>query len=114
MGVQIEHVGDVAVVTAGGQFVGGGETDELDSALTRLIVQEGQRKTLLNLAEARIMSSMALGVLVKTQTAVRERQGHFILCAPRPRLKLVISRCFGSVIQMYDSQEEALKRLQEL
>jgi anti-anti-sigma factor len=114
LSVKIEHVGDVAVVTADGQFVGGGETDELDSALTRLVVQEGQRKTLLNLAETRIMSSMALGVLVKTQTAVREREGQFALCAPRPRLKSVIARCFGSVIQMYDSQDEALKRLQEL
>ncbi len=114
MAIRIEHVGDVAIVIAEGRFVGGEETDELDAALTKLVVEGGQKKTLLNLAGTRLMNSMGLGVLVKTQTAVNERGAHFALCGLQPSLKAVIVRCFRSAIQVHDSCDEALKALQEV
>ena len=77
MAIRIEHVGNVAVVSAEGRFVGGTETQQLDAALTKLVVEEGRTKLLLNLTGTQLMNSMGLGVLVKTQTAVNERGAHF-------------------------------------
>ena len=114
MALQIERVDDVAIVAATKRVLVENEIDDLDAVLTKLIVEEGQKKTILNLAETRLMSSMALGILVKTQLAIRERQAHFAICNVHPRLKSVIARCFGSVIQEYDTCDDALQAMQKL
>ena len=114
MAIRVEHAGDVAIVVAAGRFTGATETQELDAALTKLIEEEGHKKTLLNLTGTVLMNSVALGVLVKSQNAASQRQAHFALCGLRPRLHALITRCFGSVIQIHDSCDEALETLQKL
>jgi anti-anti-sigma factor len=114
MPIQVERVGDVAVVTAGKRLIIEAEIEDLDATLTKLIVDEGQAKTILNMSETRLVNSMALGVLVKTQLAIRERQAHFALCDVHPRLKALISRCFGSVIREYETCDEALKAMENV
>jgi anti-anti-sigma factor len=114
MAVRVERTRDVAIVIAEGRFVGGKETDELDVVLTKLVVEEGQAKTLLNLVRTKFMSSRALGVLIKTQRAASTRQAHFALCGAHPRLKSVIVRCFGSLLQVIDDCDVARNTLERL
>lgn len=114
MAIQVERVGDVAVVAAAKRLLVADEIEELDTTLTTLIVDEGQPKTILNMAETRLVSSMALGVLVKTQLAIRERNAHFAICNVHPRLKSLIQRCFGSVIREYDTCDEALQAMNKV
>lgn len=114
MPIQVERVGDVAVVTAGKRLIVEAEIEDLDSILTKLVVDEGQAKTILNLAETRLVSSMALGVLVKTQLAIQDRKAHFALCDVHPRLRSLITRCFGSVIAEYATYDEALQAMKDL
>jgi anti-anti-sigma regulatory factor len=59
------------------------------------------------------MSSMALGVLIKTQRAASARNAHFALCGLHPRLRSVVVRCFGSLMQLFDSCDEALRTLRQ-
>ena len=114
MAIQVERVDDVAIVAATKRLIVAAEIEDLDAVLTRLIVEEGQKKTILNLADTRLMSSMALGILVKTQLAIREKKAHFAICNVHPRLKSVITRCFGTVIQDYDTCDDALRAMQKL
>ena len=114
MPLQVEHVDDVAIVTATKRLIVEEEIRDLDTALTQLIVEDGQLKTVLDMSETRLVSSMALGVLVKTQLSIRERQAHFAICNVHPRLHSVIARCFGSVIQEFKTCDEALAAMRKL
>ncbi len=114
MPIQVERIDDVAVVTATKRLIVEDEIQDLDGALTQLIVQDGQRKTILDMAQTRLVSSMALGVLVKTQLTIRERKAHFAICNVHPRLRSVIARCFGTVIQEHATRDDALAAMREL
>lgn len=112
--VQMERVGQVAMVVADGRFVGKTEINELDALLTKLVEDDGEKKILVNLTGTGLMSSMALGVLIKTQRAATARGAHLALCGLHPRLRSVVVRCFGSLLQLFDRCDEALQALQKL
>ncbi len=68
MGLHIECAGDVVVLVPGGPLKGGKETDELETAL-RKVVDEGQKKILLDLAKSTILGNRPLGTLVSTHVS---------------------------------------------
>lgn len=111
--VRIEHVDDVALVVTEGRFVGNKEIEALDQALKELVLEAGAEKVLVDLSETPLMSSMALGVLIKTQRASAERGVFFVLCGAHVRLRSVIERCFGSLLEMFDRRDEAIESLRK-
>ena len=115
MSIQIEHVGEVAVVTPAGIFKGGKETDELQAVLTKLIIEEGQ-STLLDMSRVDLMSSIAVGVVIVAHTQAEERGVDFALCGIQPRIESVlqITRFFGPRLRVFEQSDQALKALQEV
>lgn len=116
MSVQVEHVGDVAVIFAAGSFTGGEETHELESTLRGAIESQQRPKVLLNLSETRLMLSLAIGVLASAHVGASKRSGHLYVCGIRPALMKVIQtiKMQPDVLIHFDDCDEALKRLQEL
>ena len=115
MAIRVEHVGDVTVVTPEGIFKGGKETDELQTLLTKLIIEDGQ-STLLDMSNVDLMSSVAIGVVIVTHTQAEERGVDFALCGIQRRIESVlqITSRFGPRLQVFEHREEALKALQEV
>ena len=115
MAVRIEYVTDVAIVIAAGVFHHGTETELLQAALKKVIVVEGCRKVLVDLSQAQIKSSVAIGVLFSAQASARKSQGHVVLCGVEEPLRKVLSvfHCFDRPLEIFDSYDAAMEALQK-
>ena len=116
MATRIEYLGDVAIVIAEGVFRHGIEPDQLEAALKQVVIVKGCRKVLVDLSQAEIKSSMAIGVLASATASARKCDGHIVLCGVEPHLRrgLSIFHCFSQPLEMYDSFEDALEALHKL
>ena len=93
MAIRIEHVGDVAVVFAGGRLIHGDDgiepsdstarTEEVQAKLDELLFS-GQKKILLNLEKATALGGNALKSLTRFHMAACKRgnrsQAHLTKC----------------------------------
>jgi anti-anti-sigma factor len=117
MAVRIEHVGDVAIVIAEGTFITHEQIDALDDALTQLIVENEQKKCLLNVGAVRHMSSLGIGVIVRAHSQAKQRGAALYLCgfkrAKRPELTILLTNILAA-LNHFEDCEEALKALQEV
>ncbi len=71
--------GKVVVLEPKGSLTGGDETDELKKSVAALMDQ-GNRKLIIDLGEVEYLNSSAIGALVSAHTSYINRQGKFILC----------------------------------
>ena len=129
MGPRTERLGDVVAVVPEGEFAAGAEIDALDKTL-RTLVQEGQKKILLDLARTTFMDSQAIGVLVAVQMLAWKRGLHFFVCfgpensaaraaaapagAGSVRDLIMGSEVYSRTLNLHDSREDALQALAKL
>lgn len=71
--------GKVVVLEPRGSLVGGDETDELKKTVASLL-EQGNRKLIVDLGEVEYLNSSAIGALVSAHTSYLNRQGKLILC----------------------------------
>ncbi len=71
--------GSVVILEPKGSLVGGDETDELKKAVASLLDQ-GNRKLIVDLGDVEYLNSSAIGALVSAHTSYTNRQGKLILC----------------------------------
>lgn len=71
--------GKLVVLEPRGSLVGGDETDELKKTVASLI-EQGNRKLIIDLGEVEYLNSSAIGALVSAHTSYMNRQGKMILC----------------------------------
>ena len=91
MAIRIEHVGDVAIVIAGGRLIRDAagiessdssartEAEDVHAKLGELL-DSGQKKILLNLEKVTALDSNALKFLTRFQVAAGRRDSHFRMC----------------------------------
>ena len=77
-GTKVERVSGIPVVSMKGQFVGGKETDELRNALKSLL-DEGEKKAIVDLKDATYLNSTALGVLISSHASFSKAEGKIVL-----------------------------------
>jgi anti-anti-sigma factor len=115
MSIQIETVGDVAVVIAEGTFIGGKETEELDAALMGLMVEEGRQKVLLHLSGTTFLGSSSIGVIAAAHGHAEDFGLDFWLCGLNKRIQDVLDFMkLGPELKIFQNCEEALTALKEL
>jgi anti-anti-sigma factor len=116
MSIQVEQLGDVAVVVAAGMFTGGSETEELESTLRGLIEEQQHPQVLLNLSGTRLMLSLAIGVLASAHVGATQRGSHFYVCGIRPSLMKVMQtiKVQPNVLNHFERCDEALRALRDL
>lgn len=78
--------GEVAVLALKGSFFGDTETDELMQAFNEL-VQMGNRRLVLDLAECEAMNSLAISVLMRAHANYTNREGEIKVCGLNKRIK---------------------------
>ena len=116
MALQIERVGDVVVLVPEGMLTGGAETNELRITLHRL-VDEGQRKILLDLAKTTHITSTSFGILASVHTSAARHDLHFVICNVNERIRKVWTGVFVLLkppFELYDTRETALQALATL
>lgn len=108
MGLRVERNGDVAVLVPEGMLKGGKETDELETALRKLIYDE-QKKILLDLGRVTHMSSIAIGVLASAHSSAKKRNIDFAVCSIEERINSVLVLVkLANILTVYETRDDAL------
>jgi anti-sigma B factor antagonist len=102
-------VDDVVIIDVVGKLTLS-EGDELLRDKVNSLVQQGQKKILLNLAEVPYIDSAGLGEIVRTYTTVSKAGGSLKLLNLTKRIQdlLAITKLL-TVFEVYDSEADALK-----
>lgn len=109
--VNVTDEGNVRVLTARGEFVGGNETDDLREVLAKES-ESGTQRLLIDLEGVTYLNSSALGVLIAAHSNFSKREGQLGLCNISDGINniFVITK-LSLVFNVFDSREEGLKAL---
>ena len=112
--INVTDEGNVRVLTARGEFVGGKETDDLREALARES-ENGTERLLIDLEGVTYVNSSALGVLISAHSNFSKRGSLLGLCNISEGIKniFVITK-LSLVFNVYGSREEGIKALAAL
>jgi len=109
--MQIEErtVGDVLILDVKGRITLG-EGDELLKDKVNSLLNQGQKKIILNLAEVPYIDSAGLGEIVRTYTTVSRQGGSLKLLALTKRITdlLAITKLL-TVFETYETESEAVQ-----
>jgi anti-sigma B factor antagonist len=102
-------VGDVTVIDINGKMTLG-EGDELLRDKVNSLIQQGQKKLVLNLAEVPYIDSAGLGEIVRTYTTVSRQGGALKLLSLTKRIQdlLAITKLL-TIFETFDTEAEAVK-----
>jgi len=108
-----ERVGDVVVVRVREKQLTSHEAPEMKTVLLKLILEEGE-VFLLNLKEVERIDSTGLGSFL---FGIRQADAHgkeMVFCEIQSKVQFLIRIAhLQDVIEVYDTEEEALKNLQK-
>jgi anti-sigma B factor antagonist len=101
-------VKDVAILCPRGWMMGGQETDDFEAAV-RGLIEQGNRKLVVDLTDVAHMNSSALGTIIGLNTAYINRQGKMKLCHLDAKIQniLVVTR-LALVFDVYGTEREAV------
>ncbi len=109
MQIQERAVGDVMVLDLKGK-VTLGEGDELLKDKVNSLVNQGQKKIVLNLADVPYIDSAGLGEIVRTYTTVSRQGGSLKLLALTKRITDLLSITkLLTVFETFESESEAVR-----
>jgi anti-sigma B factor antagonist len=109
MQIDQRAVGDVMVLDLKGR-VTMGEGDELLKDKVNSLVNQGQKKIVLNLAEVPYIDSAGLGEIVRTYTTVSRQGGSLKLLNLTKRITDLLSITkLLTVFETFDSENEAVR-----
>jgi anti-sigma B factor antagonist len=109
MQIHQRTVGDVTIVDLNGKMTLG-EGDELLRDKVNSLVQQGQKKIILNLAEVPYIDSAGLGEVVRTYTTVSRQGGALKLLNLTKRIQdlLAITKLL-TVFETFENEQDAIK-----
>jgi anti-sigma B factor antagonist len=109
--MQLEErvVGDVTIVKVTGDITLKKSRQVLLHDKVRSLVEQGQKKVLVDLAGVSYVDSAGLGELVQTNSTAKNHGGSMKLFAPSARLRelLVVTR-LTTLLGVYDDEAQAL------
>ena len=109
MHIEERAVGDVMVLDLKGR-VTLGEGDELLKDKVNSLINQGQRKLILNLADVPYIDSAGLGEIVRTYTTVSRQGGSLKLLNLTKRITDLLSITkLLTVFETFDSESDAVK-----
>ena len=109
MQIDERTIGDVLILDVKGRITLG-EGDELLKDKVNSLLNQGQKKIVLNLAEVPYIDSAGLGEIVRTYTTVSPQGGNLKLLALTKRITdlLAITKLL-TVFETYETESEAVQ-----
>jgi anti-sigma B factor antagonist len=109
MNISERRIGDVVVVDVSGKITLGDGGDAMLKDKLRSLVQQGEKKLLLNLADVAYVDSAGLGAIVQSYTTVTNQGGGLKLVNTTKRIKdlLAITKLL-TVFETFDNEAEAV------
>jgi anti-anti-sigma factor len=93
----------IAVVTIAGRLSMGGETERLDATVKGLL-QQDQKKFVLDITTLDYVDSSGLGMLVSCLTNVKKAGGELKLAGPNPRIRRIFAMTgVDTMMPMFDT-----------
>jgi anti-sigma B factor antagonist len=93
----------IAVVTIAGRLAMGGETERLDAAVKGLL-QQDQKKFVLDITTLDYVDSSGLGMLVSCLTNVKKAGGELKLAGANPRIRRILAMTgVDTMMPMFDT-----------
>lgn len=115
MAVRVEHVDDVAVVIAEGRFIAEEQVNELETALSKLLGDDGSRKILLDMSGMEFLRSISIGVIAMAYGAAQPRGVKFWLCGMNARSRSAFDLMnFDADLAVFDTRQEAFEAFRKL
>jgi anti-sigma B factor antagonist len=109
MHIEERAVGDVMVLDLKGR-VTLGESDELLKDKVNSLINQGQKKLVLNLADVPYIDSAGLGEIVRTYTTVSRQGGSLKLLSLTKRITDLLSITkLLTVFETFESEQDAVK-----
>ena len=109
MQIHQRMVGDVTVVDLNGKMTLG-EGDELLRDKVNSLIQQGQKKIILNLSEVPYIDSAGLGEIVRTYTTVSRQGGSLKLLNLTKRIQDLLSITkLLTVFETFENEQYAIK-----
>src|SRR3954464_7905555 len=109
MQIDERTIGDVLVLDVKGRITLG-EGDELLKDKVNSLVNQGQKKLVLNLAEVPYIDSAGLGEIVRTYTTVSRQGGSLKLLSLTKRITDLLSITkLLTVFETFESEQDAVK-----
>jgi anti-sigma B factor antagonist len=109
MQIHQRTVGDVTIVDLNGKMTLG-EGDELLRDKVNSLIQQGQKKIILNLSDVPYIDSAGLGEVVRTYTTVSRQGGSLKLLNLTKRIQdlLAITKLL-TVFETFENEQDAIK-----
>ncbi len=105
--------GKIRVLKLKGNFVGGDETDELQTTIKKLS-EESNLKLVIDLGEVSYLNSSALGVLISAHANYTKREGKVKLCQLNKNIEnLFVITKLSLIFDTYPSEIEAVASFSE-
>ena len=109
MQIHQRSVGDVTIIDMGGKMTLG-EGDELLRDKVNSLIQQGQKRIVLNLAEVPYIDSAGLGEIVRTYTTVSRNGGSLKLLSLTKRIQDLLSITkLLTVFETFESEADAVR-----
>ena len=109
MHIQQRSVGDVTIIDMSGKMTLG-EGDELLRDKVNSLIQQGQKRIVLNLAEVPYIDSAGLGEIVRTYTTVSRNGGSLKLLNLTKRIQDLLSITkLLTVFETFESEADAVR-----
>jgi anti-sigma B factor antagonist len=104
---------DIAVIEARGSIIGGDETDEL-KAKAKDLVDQGNKKLILDLSNVTYLNSSGIGAVVSIHTMYTRNEGKIKVCGLGKGVKNVfVITSLTRVIDVEETRDEAIKNFQQ-
>jgi anti-sigma B factor antagonist len=113
MKIKVEYVHGVIVVEVKGDITGGPDAIKLQDKIKELI-NEGQKKIVLDISHVHRINSSGIGVLISSLTSAKNAGGDLKLYGVNKHIEnlLTITRLI-TVFEHYEDKDEAIKSFQE-
>lgn len=100
--------GNVVILEPRGSLVGGDETDDLKKSINTLLDQ-GNRKLIIDLGNVEYLNSSAIGALVSAHTSYLNRQGKMVLCNVNKSISNVfVVTKLSTIFSSFDKRDDAI------
>jgi anti-sigma B factor antagonist len=108
MTVKDKIIEDVAVITVKGNLMGGNETDECHQTVKKLI-EDGQKKLVIDLSKVKWMNSRGLGMLMACHTTISNADGMLKIAGATEKVNsLFIMTKLMTIFDSYENADRAI------